>query len=200
MRPRSWFCESRSPECFFEAADALSIEVGRESYFNDAGTSWRREARVIGRFCKILGADSCQLIQHDPPDGSFIYGGVNYPVEVVEALDPERRRGSEFRDDAPEIKDQDEAYLARQVSEFPNWVRMAAEKKITKSDKLPIGTVVLICLHADVYRWASINNFSEYMHQKIFDEIPKPTGNILDFVVLFGTKIFVRAGMFSKDA
>ncbi len=126
------FLAAEEPTTFFERADMLKCEVGSERFFNAPDISWLREAWIVGRFGQLVNAEFVCLNPTDPPDVALWKSGIRFDFEVTEALKPNRRRGKEFKDDAPServISDDDNWLKPMDLSA---WVHSAVERKTLK--------------------------------------------------------------------
>lgn len=88
-RLRRW----QDPVTFAAAVDALEAEIGTHA-ISQTGSPFR-DAWVAAR-CALLANPAKVRLGEDPPDFELMFGSTVTPFEMVEVMDPRRRRGDEL--------------------------------------------------------------------------------------------------------
>lgn len=112
--------------------DEVSTKLGSENFFNQSGLSFLREAFIACKFASAIEAQKIRLVQDNWPDFEIIANGKLLTFEIVEADDPIRKRGLEYRSDTLEIIDDPiEDWIARS-NQAGDWIRSACQWKFEK--------------------------------------------------------------------
>jgi hypothetical protein len=90
-----------------------------------------------------------KLSIEDPPDGYISRGGDVMPAEVLEILEPGRKRNLEFGPDAPGISMDPVEDWVRRANAIPNALAHGIQQK--KSKKYPQSTELFIYLNIGEY-------------------------------------------------
>jgi hypothetical protein len=122
----------QKPKSMARLVDELMNEVGSEHLFNQGGLGFLRDAWIAAEFAKARSAEFVSLIDDVWPDFRLRIGRTEELFEAVEADDPSRRRGEEYRNLSGELEDDPvEDWIAR-AEQAPDWIRRACRKKLDK--------------------------------------------------------------------
>ena len=106
--------------------------LGSEDLFNQGGLAFIRDAWIACEFGNKRRAEQVRLVADEWPDFELMKDGQIEPFEAVEADDPERRRGDEYRNTTGEIEDDPvEDWIAR-AEQASAWLEAACQKKADK--------------------------------------------------------------------
>ena len=142
---RRQLCAWQTPD---EMANLIS-GIGSEAFFRQAGLDFLRDAWTASEFTRIRSAEKVRIVADEWPDFELCIRGTVEQFEVVEALDPHRRRGDEYREGLPEpTHDPVEDWILR-AEQAPAWLEAACKKKAAKHYGSSSNLVVYL-------------NFSEY--------------------------------------
>lgn len=125
---RCRLAEWQSPEAMERLIEPITSDV----FFNQAGLEFLRDASMASTFARLRQAAAVRLVADVWPDFEIRTGGALERFEAVEALDPKRRRGEEFRnvDGKPRMVPM-EKWIA-DAEAAPSWVEAVCRKKATK--------------------------------------------------------------------
>src|SRR5438309_1865601 len=85
-----------SPHAMLELVDELHRITG-SMMLVQAGLDFARDSWAAARFAKLRRADEVRLWPEDRPDFEMKVNGTHELFEVVEAVEPNRRRGAEYK-------------------------------------------------------------------------------------------------------
>lgn len=106
--------------------------IGSLAYFCQSGLAFLRDAWIGAEFAKIRQLELVRLVSDIYPDFEILSGGGIERFEAVEADDPERRRGDEYRDSSDHAQcDPIDSWIAR-AEQTPLWLAAACQKKANK--------------------------------------------------------------------
>lgn len=108
--------------------------VKSPTLFNQSGLSFIREAWIAAKLGLARSVEATRLVADEWPDFELLFSGKRVePFEAVEADDPTRRRGEEYRGaNLGKIEhDPVEAWIER-AEQAPLWLRAACKKKAGK--------------------------------------------------------------------
>ncbi|MBF0333075.1 MAG: hypothetical protein HQL40_05415 [Alphaproteobacteria bacterium] len=139
-----------------QAMRAEVDDIRSATLFNRGGLAFLRDAWIAAEFGAIRKAEEVRIVSDAWPDFELRLDGCDEKFEAVEAIDPERRRGDEYREGRPKVM---EDWLAR-VEQAPEWLRDACRKKAGKGYDNRTKSVSLVIYF----------NFSEFgMRQSEFE-------------------------------
>ena len=142
---RPWFEELRSPTEFEQRRAEIRRIVDGNFQFNRTDAKWLLEAWLVSQYARILGATQVQLNRIDPPDAFVVVENMVIPIEMTEVIEPGRKRGLEYRPEAPTVQmDPVEKWVER-ADKIPAALREGIERKLAK--KYPVGTRLLVYLN-----------------------------------------------------
>lgn len=120
------------PGAMEELYDDTVHRIGSVNLFNQGGLAFLRDAYVAAEFGKARNIDKVRLVSDTWPDFELLIGDHIEPFEAVEADEPGRQRGVEYRDDDGEVQeDTVEDWVAR-AEQAPAWLDAACRKKAAK--------------------------------------------------------------------
>lgn len=129
--------------------DETTSRIGSVDYFNQGGLAFLRDAWIAAKFGRIRQAEIVRLVADIWPDFELKLGGQVESFEAVEADDPGRRRGDEYRNCIREIEhDPVEDWIAR-AEQAPAWVETACRIKADK--RYSAGANLVIYLNLSEY-------------------------------------------------
>lgn len=124
--------EWQTPESMSLLLDEIMNQIGSVDLFNQGGLAFLRDAWTAAEFGKIRRAEFVRLVADIWPDFELKLGDQIERFEAVEADDPERRRGDEYRRSIGEIEDDPvEDWVAR-AEQAPAWLEAACRIKANK--------------------------------------------------------------------
>ncbi len=124
--------EWQTPDAMCAVVDGTMNSLGSTNLFNQSGLALIRDAWIAAKFGKVRDADKVRLVEDNWPDFELRIGDRVEAFEAVEADDPERRRGEEYREGIGEVEDDPvEDWIAR-AEQAPAWLQAACRKKAGK--------------------------------------------------------------------
>lgn len=128
MRLAEW----QAPAEMANVVKDATHRLGSINLFNQAGLAFLRDAWIAAEFGNIRQAEQGRLVADTWPDFELKKDGQLEPFEAVEADDPKRRRGNDYRDGIGEVEDDSvEDWIAR-ADQAPAWLETACRKKANK--------------------------------------------------------------------
>jgi hypothetical protein len=122
----------QTPDAICELYIATVERIGTVTLFNQGGLAFLREAWLAAEFGKARKAQNVRLVSDTWPDLELMIDGHVEAFEAVEADDPERERGREYKEDNGEVEmDPIENWIAR-AEAAPSWIEAACRKKAAK--------------------------------------------------------------------
>jgi len=106
--------------------------LGSEDLFNQGGLAFIRDAYIAGEFGNMRQAEQVRLVADTWPDFELKKDGQVELFEAVEADDPERRRGDEYRNTTGEAEDDPVGDWIARAEQAPAWLEAACQKKADK--------------------------------------------------------------------
>jgi hypothetical protein len=171
-------------ESYLREANAC---VDSESFFNQAGLEFLRDAYVAAKVANLRGAKAVRLIAANNPDFEIRFADGTEKYEVVEA-DISRKRGDEYKtthtDDCQRsIKHDPEEEWHKRAADIPSALRSAIDKKVRKV--YPPSTNLVVFLN--IAEW----DVSQSRTVKLLPEITAPALDHFDTVwVLWKEKLY----------
>ncbi|MGY4629618.1 hypothetical protein [Bradyrhizobium sp. USDA 4486] len=152
---REWFWHWRSPAEVLKELDRINRTILSDySLFSGAFVTHReakqlREIWVLAKCAVPMDLPRIRLCPRDPPDGYIGRGNEQIPAEILELLEPGRKRNLEFGPHAPSISmDQVENWI-RRAHAIPGALAHAIQKKKAKS--YPQSTELFVYLNIGEY-------------------------------------------------
>lgn len=141
------FCEWQDPRTMAETVDQCMNGLGSVDLFTQAGLEFVREAWTAAKFAQLRGAAHVRLIADEWPDFELRYEGKSERFELIEADDPDRRRGDEYRERIGEVSDDPvEDWIAR-AEKAAVWMDIACRKKMKKNYGSRANLLILLNLN-----------------------------------------------------
>jgi hypothetical protein len=132
------------PDTMLHLVDGTMDQTGSVDLFNQGGLAFLRDAWIAAKFGQIRQAKQVRLVSETWPDFELQIGDRIEAFEAVEADDPERRRGDEYRNSTGEIKqDPVEDWIAR-ADQASTWLEIACQKKAGKHYGARVNLVVYL--------------------------------------------------------
>ena len=129
----------------------ISDKIGSVKFFNQGGLAFLRDAYIAGKFATSTNADAVKLVRDEWPDFHILRTGTETSFEAVEADDPARKRGDEYRSSTGEIEDDPDLGLQKNLESATSYLQIAARKKIQKN--YGSKTNLVIYLNFGQYHW-----------------------------------------------
>lgn len=107
-------------------------KVDTETLLVQPGNAFLRDAWVGAGFAEAVRAEAVRLVSGQWPDFEVKSSTGIKQFEVVEADDPDRRRGAEYKKGQPRLQHDPVENWAKRAEAAPGWLRLACEKKLTK--------------------------------------------------------------------
>ena len=98
----------QTPEAMASLLDDIMNRLGSVDLFDQGGLAFLRDAWIAAEFGQVRQAEQVRLVADIWPDFELKKNGQIKQFEAVEADDPERRRGDEYRNTTGEIEDDPE--------------------------------------------------------------------------------------------
>ena len=122
----------QSPEAMSRLSGDAMDQLGSTDFFSQGGLAILRDAWIASEFSLIRQATKVRLIADSWPDFELKIDGRIEAFEAVEADNPQRRRGDEYRRRNGAIQhDPAEDWVAR-AEQAPFWIETACRKKVDK--------------------------------------------------------------------
>lgn len=122
----------QTPGDMRQLVDTEISKIGSETLFNQGGLAFIRDAWIAAEFAVIRKAEKVRLMSDNWPDFELMIDGQAVAFEAVEADDPDRRRGHEYKKGLNGIQDDPvEDWIAR-AEQAPVWIEKASRKKADK--------------------------------------------------------------------
>jgi hypothetical protein len=121
----------QSPEAMLNLANEAGDRIGSRYLFNQSGLSFLTDALTAAEFGQIRQAEKARLVDDDWSDFELAIGERIERFEAVEADDPDRKRGDEYKDDTAEIRVEARS-LPETADLIPTWLAIACQKKADK--------------------------------------------------------------------
>lgn len=122
----------QTPEAMSRLVDDTVNHIGSLNLFNQGGLALLRDAWIAAEFGQIRQLEQVRLVADIWPDFELNIDGRVEAFEAVEADDPKRRRGDEYRNSTGRIKqDPVEDWIVR-AEQAPAWLEAACRKKADK--------------------------------------------------------------------
>jgi hypothetical protein len=108
-----------------------------------------REAWVLAQSCKLMGVSSIKLNGVDPPDGFLQRDGRTSAAEIVEVIEPGRKRNLEYGPASPDFMMDPGENWVRRAKAIPPALEHEIEKKRAKV--YPASTELFVYLNIDEF-------------------------------------------------
>ena len=142
---RACFAKWQTPQHMRSVLDETRDRHG-PPVFTLSGLGFIRDAWIAAEFGEARSVEKLRLINDNWPDFELIIDGRLESFEAVEAHDPNRRRGDEYKAACGEAKnDPIEEWIAR-AEQAPVWLHTACERKLAKHYDRPINLVIYLNL------------------------------------------------------
>jgi hypothetical protein len=139
----------QTPDDMAQIVDETMDRIGSEVLFNQGGLAVLRDAWTAANFGKARQAARVRIVSDRWPDFELDLNGSIERFEAVEADDPTRRRGDEYKEGSSTSKpDPVEAWIAR-ATEAPTWIAAASERKANK--RYSAGAHLVVHLNLSEY-------------------------------------------------
>ena len=118
----------QTPEAMGSIVDPIPSDV----LFNQAGLEFLRDASVASMFGRVRQVEHVRCVDDLWPDLELRSNGIVERFEAVEVLDPERRRGDEYRNISGELVHISMDKMIADAEAAPSWIAAACRKKVDK--------------------------------------------------------------------
>jgi hypothetical protein len=152
---KEWFWDWRSPNEALDQLDLIMSTIRSDHSFQRSAFVTHREAKqlreiwVLAKCAGLMKIPRIKLSVEDPPDGYFCRENEVVPAEVLEVLEPGRKRNLEFRPNAPEIAMDPVENWVRRANAIPGALEEGIRKK--KAKTYPASTELFIYLNIGEY-------------------------------------------------
>jgi hypothetical protein len=152
---KEWFWNWRSPKESLEELDLINRTVRSDYSFQNSAFVTHRDAKplreiwVLAKCAGLMNIPKIKLSVEDPPDGYISRGEDAVPAEVLEILEPGRKRNVEFGPDAPEISMDPVENWVRRANAIPGALKEGIQKK--KGKTYPHSTELFVYLNIGEY-------------------------------------------------
>ena len=138
------FEEWQTPTALYDRVMPILDRIGSVDFFNQGGLTFLREAWIASRIGLARNAARARLVKDEWPDFELEINGDVERLEAVEADDPSRRRGQEYKlDSTSAAPDPVEDWIWR-ADQVPDWLEAACNKKVGKKYKTKVSLVILL--------------------------------------------------------
>jgi hypothetical protein len=134
------------PDRYRARVEEIHQTIGAETFFNQGGIEFLRDAWVASLVAIALAAETVRLWEGERPDFEAVIDGKARRFEVTEADMPGRRRGDEYRGSLGGTEDDPVSEWRRRFDAIDPSVRAVVEKKLTKEYGSDVSLVVLVNL------------------------------------------------------
>ncbi len=121
----------QEPIAMHDSVKEVMVSIGDKVLFGQPGLAFLRDSWIAAEFSIARKAKKVRLVSDDWPDFELYMNGKTEQFEAVEADDPLRHRGDEYRNDACGIKASVGDWSSR-ADQAPNWIERVCEKKKNK--------------------------------------------------------------------
>jgi len=166
----------QSPEEFGLCYEEIVSQIDSETFFNQSGLGFLRDAFVASEVASACYAKKVRLITADRPDFELETTAGFEPFEATEAFEPGRRRGLEYRNIAGELEleeDPGEDWFRRGRAGI-QWLRLAAQNKAKNAKDGKYGHGVNLAIYLNM------NEF-DVLHNEVLSKFPAATNSAKDF-------------------
>ena len=152
---KEWFWSWRSPTEALAELNRISREIRSIHSFQSGAFVTHREAKhlreiwVLAKCAGPMEISRIKLSKKDPPDGYIGRGCEAVPAEVLEVLEPGRKRNLEFGPDAPTISMDPGENWIRRANAIPGALAGGIQKK--KAKLYPPSTELFVYLNIGEY-------------------------------------------------
>lgn len=145
----SWRAEltaRQNPKGFRGRVEEIHQGIESDTFYNQGGMQFLRDAWIAGRVATALQAESVRLLPEERPDFEIGIGGSFRLFEATEADEPNRRRGDEYRKVTTEIEWDPVEDWRRRFDAIPASVRTVVSKKLEKRYEKWVNLVIYVNL------------------------------------------------------
>lgn len=152
---REWFWNWRSPAEVLEELILINRAIRADHSFQRSAFVTHREAKqlrevwVLAKCSGPMDISRIRLSQQDPPDGYIDRGGEPIPAEVLEVLEPRRKRNLEYGPGAPTLSMDPVENWVRRANSIPEALANGIQKK--KAKPYPPSTELFVYLNIGEY-------------------------------------------------
>lgn len=152
---KEWFWKWRSPTEAIEELNLINRIIQSDYPLQSSAFVTRREAKqlrevwVLAKCANSMSIPEIKLSIEDPPDGYIRRRGDAVPAEVLEIMEPGRKRNLEFAPDAPQISMDPGENWVRRANAIPGALAEGIQKK--KSKIYPQSTELFVYLNIGEY-------------------------------------------------
>jgi hypothetical protein len=143
---REEFLTLSDPEEFRARVDKIIAPLSGETFFNQAGLQFLRDAWIASRVSTALSADKVRLLPTERPDFEVVSHSTPRHFEATEADFPGRRRGDEYRTERPESEPDPVSQWRRRFEAVPVAVGSVISKKLAKPYASDVSLVIKVNL------------------------------------------------------
>lgn len=124
--------EWQTPVTMRDHVGTTMDDLGLKNLFNQSGLEFLRDAWTAAEFGEVRNADRVRLVPDDWPGFELLFDNRVEAFEAVEADEPERQRGVEYRQRVGVVEDDPvEDWIAR-AEQASAWLEAACRKKVAK--------------------------------------------------------------------
>jgi hypothetical protein len=152
---KEWFQSWRPPSEAIERLGSITNSIRSNFPFQRSAFVTHREAKglremwVLAKCADLMGVSEIKLNAEDPPDGYGKREGEEFPAEVLEVIEPGRKRNLEFGPNSPGISMDPGENWVRRANAIPGALEAEIGKKKTKA--YPQKTELFVYLNIDEY-------------------------------------------------
>lgn len=141
------FAQWKTPLAMRTSVEAVMDSIGDKTFFYQPGLAFLRDAWIAAVFGAAREAGKVRLVSDPWPDFELCIDGKTELFEAVEADDPDRQRGNDYRNKASEVGEGDvEDWVAR-AEQACSWLRRVCEKKKRKRYGGDVNFVIYLNLN-----------------------------------------------------
>lgn len=138
-------CEWLNPSEMQKIVDSVNTDIGSEVLFNQAGLAFLRDAWIAAEVAIIQGADLVRLVSDEWPDFEVRINHETKQYEAVEADDPARRRGDEYKNlEDGEMEEDPVGDWIERANQSSQWIANACSKKAKKRYAANVNLIVYL--------------------------------------------------------
>jgi hypothetical protein len=195
---KEWFQSWRSPNDALERLAGITnairanFPLQRSAFVTHREAKGLREIWVLAKCADLISISEIKLNAEDPPDGYVKRQGEEFPAEVLEIIEPGRKRNLEFGPNAPEISMDPGENWVRRANAIPGALEAGIGKKKTKT--YPQTTELFVYLN--IYEYGIRQKEIE---EKILFTLAKPIAPFAAIYVRWKGKIYCNSGTIFVD-
>lgn len=160
----------KTPIAMHTAVDIVMDSIGNQTLFTQAGLEFLRDASICAEFGMAREAAKVRLISADRPDFELCVNDEIEAFEAVEADNPRRRRGDEYRYKAHKVGHSGIEDWISESEQAYHWLRRSCEKKKRKGYSENTNLIIYLNLNDFGIRYREVEDCFSAATEIVKDE------------------------------